>query len=70
MDVKEIRLKALLTQEEFAKQIDVSVSAIRTWEQGVSKPSLKSQKRIKEFCKINNITETQLKNLKKLYGVK
>ena len=56
MDIKEIRLKALLTQEEFAKQIDVSVSAIRTWEQGVSKPSLKSQKRIKEFCKRNGIT--------------
>lgn len=55
MNIKEIRLKAFMTQDEFAKQIGVSTSAVRTWEQGVSKPSLKAQKKIVEFCKRNRI---------------
>ena len=39
----------------FAKQIGVSISAVRTWEQGVSNPSLKAQKKIVDFCKKNGI---------------
>ena len=55
MDIKEIRLKAFMTQDDFAKQIGVSISAVRTWEQGVSNPSLKAQKKIVDFCKKNGI---------------
>lgn len=55
MNIKEIRLKAFMTQDDFAKQIGVSISAVRTWEQGVSNPSLKAQKKIVDFCKKNGI---------------
>lgn len=57
MNIRNIRRKAFMTQDEFAKQIGVSVSAVRTWEQGVSKPSLKTLKKIVEFCKRNGIAE-------------
>ena len=53
MNIKEIRLKAFMTQDDFAKQIGVSISAVRTWEQGVSNPSLKAQKKIVDCCKKN-----------------
>jgi DNA-binding transcriptional regulator YiaG len=55
METKNIRLKALLTQEEFAEELSISVSAVRNWESGKFQPSLKQQRKILEFAKRNNI---------------
>lgn len=55
METKNIRLKALLTQDEFAKELGISVSAVRNWESGKFQPSLKQQRKILEFAKRNNI---------------
>lgn len=55
MNIKEIREKAFLTQELFAKKIGVSVVSVQKWEWGKSNPSLRNAKKIVEFCKENNV---------------
>lgn len=46
MTIKEIRIKARLTQSEFAQEIGVKPLEVSRWERGVSKPSLKNIKKI------------------------
>lgn len=55
LEIKNIREKALLTQQEFAKELDVSYSVVQKWEQNKLKPSLRYKRRIVEFCKKNGI---------------
>ena len=45
------RIKALLSQEEFAKVLNVSVGTINRWENGKTKPNMIAMKAIKNFCK-------------------
>ena len=54
-DIKKIRRKAFLTQEEFAQQIGVSYTTVNRWETGKSKPNLKTMKLIDEYCKKHSI---------------
>lgn len=54
-NIKKIRRKAFLTQEEFAKQIGVSYTTVNRWETGKSKPNLKAMKLIDDYCKKNII---------------
>lgn len=56
MDTKQIRLQALMTQEEFAKALGVSTSAVVSWETGVFKPSITNKRKIVEFCKKHEIS--------------
>ena len=54
-DIKKIRRKAFLTQEEFAKQLGVSYTTVNRWETGKAKPNLKTMKLIDTYCKENSI---------------
>lgn len=54
-DIKKIRRKAFLSQEDFAKQIGVSYTTVNRWETGKSKPNLKAMKLIDNYCKKNSI---------------
>ena len=54
-DIKRIRRKAFLTQEDFAKVIGVSFATVNRWETGKAKPNLKTMKLIDEYCKKNAI---------------
>ena len=54
-DIKKLRLSAILTQEEFAKEVGVSFATVNRWETGKSKPTIKSMKLIDEYCKKNDI---------------
>lgn len=54
-DIKKIRRKAFLSQEDFAKQIGVSYATINRWETGKAKPNLKTMKLIDDYCKRNMI---------------
>ena len=54
-DIKRIRRKAFLTQEDFAKEIGVSFATVNRWETGKAKPNLKTMKLIDDYCKRNNI---------------
>ena len=54
-DIKILRLSAILTQEEFAKEVGVSFATVNRWETGKSKPTIKAMKLIDEYCKKNDI---------------
>lgn len=53
--IRQMRNDALLTQEEFARALDVSLASIWNWEQG-HEPSNKMKKRLKEFCEKNGLS--------------
>lgn len=54
-DIKRIRRKAFMTQEEFAKEIGVSFATVNRWETGKAKPNIKAMRLIDEYCKKNDI---------------
>lgn len=54
-NIKKIRLSAILTQEEFAKEVGVSFATVNRWETGKAKPTIKAMKLIDEYCKKNDI---------------
>ena len=54
-EIKRIRQRSFLTQQEFANVIGVSFSTVNRWEAGRSKPNLKAMKSINTFCVDNNI---------------
>lgn len=54
-DIKRIRRKAFMTQEDFSKEIGVSFATVNRWETGKAKPNLKTMKLIDEYCKKNGI---------------
>ena len=53
--IRKIRIKNILTQEEFAKELGVSFATINRWETGKSRPSIKAMKNLDDYCKKNNI---------------
>ena len=48
--IKITRQKAFMSQEEFARELGVSVSTINRWETGKVKPNLTAMKSLKQFC--------------------
>ena len=54
-DIRKIRIKELLTQEDFAKEIGVSYTTVNRWETGKAKPNIKAMRLINEYCKKNHI---------------
>lgn len=54
-DIKRIKRKAFMTQDEFAKEIGVSCITITRWENGKAKLNLKAMRLIDEYCKKNSI---------------
>lgn len=54
-EIKKIRQRSFLTQQDFAKKIGVAFSSVNRWETGRAKPNLKAMKSINTFCLDNNI---------------
>lgn len=54
-EIKRLRQRCLLTQQAFAKEIQVAFSTVNRWEGGKSKPNLIAMKNIKGFCIKNDI---------------
>lgn len=53
--VKKLRLKMLMTQEEFAKLLDVSFAAINRWETGNYVPIIKVRRKLQPYFEKYNI---------------
>lgn len=53
--IKAIRKKMILTQEEFAKELNISMMTLYRWESGKNEPSYIAQRKIMSFCKKHNI---------------
>lgn len=54
-EIRKIRQRLFITQEDFAKEIGVAFSTVNRWEGGKSKPNLSAMKSIKEFCLKNDV---------------
>ncbi len=52
-EIKRIRQRSLLTQEEFADALSFSFSTVNRWEGGHAKPTMAAMKSIKAFCEKN-----------------
>ena len=61
-EIKKLRTRCFLTQEEFARKIGVAFSTVNRWEQGKSKPNFVAMKNIKAFCEENNIAYTDIED--------
>lgn len=69
-ELRKIRQRTFLTQEDFAKMINVSFSTVNRWEGGKAKPSLSAMKKIKKFCLENEINFADLQEAWLNYNIK
>lgn len=53
--IKSMRTKMMMSQEEFAKELDISAITIVRWETGKYSPTFKAQRKLKEFCEKNKL---------------
>ena len=58
--IKQIRQRQLLTQEAFAKELNVAFSTVNRWEGGKAKPNLNAMKNIKAYCLENKFDYSDL----------
>ena len=56
-NIKLLREKLLLTQEEFAKLLDVSFSSVNRWERGHYDPTIKVKRKLRKLFVENGIVE-------------
>ena len=59
MNIKQLRKKRGITQEELAEYLSVHENTIRLWEKGLREPRMSD---IQKLCEIFNCTETELLN--------
>lgn len=52
MDIKKIRTHLGYTQTDLAIKVGVSLSSLRMWEKGVTKPNEENLKKLKEVLKV------------------
>ena len=67
-EFKNIRQHCFLSQEAFARELNVSFSSVNRWEGGRAKPNLVAIKSIKEFCETNSIDFSNLEKAWFEYG--
>lgn len=53
--IKQLRLKLLLTQTEFAELLEVSFESVNRWENGKNEPTMKVKRKIHVLLKQNGI---------------
>lgn len=54
-EVKNVRTKLNLTQEDLAHKLGVSFATVNRWENGSYNPSRLAKRTFDDFCKSNNI---------------
>ena len=63
--LKQIRIQQNYTQEQLARELNVSFSTINRWENGHTEPSGLAKMRLLEYCKKNCIDNGVLIELTK-----
>lgn len=58
--IKKIRIKALMTRDEFAKSVGVSAAAITNWESGTHEISMRNWRKVLAFCQEKGIDVEKL----------
>lgn len=64
--IKQVREQLNITQEQLARELNISFSTINRWENGHTSPSKLAKMRLLEFCKNCNIDITIISVLEKL----
>lgn len=59
--LKELRDKLIISQEELASLLGVSLTSVNRWETGKNLPTIKAKRKIVELCKQNNICLEEVK---------
>ena len=59
--LKQIRMKQNYTQEQFARELNVSFSTINRWENSKNEPSQLAKNSFYDFCENNFIDVEELK---------
>ncbi|MBQ7645170.1 MAG: helix-turn-helix transcriptional regulator [Spirochaetales bacterium] len=59
-ELRNIRRHSFLSQEAFARELNVSFSSVNRWEGGRSKPNMEAMKNIKAFCETHNVDFSNL----------
>lgn len=55
INIKKVRLDAMMSQQEFADALGVAFSTVNRWENGKGLPNFKGAKAIDAFCKEHGI---------------
>ena len=63
--LKDIRKQRNLTQEQFARELNVSFSTINRWENGHTVPSALAKMRLLEYCKKECLDDAIMEELSK-----
>lgn len=53
--IKKLRIKMLLTQLEFAKELGVSIASVARWETGENEPTMKVKRKLAPLFEKFNI---------------
>jgi len=64
--LREIRSELGITQEQFARELNVSFSTLSRWENGHTTPSRLAKMRLFEFCNSQDISQAVKTQLEKL----
>lgn len=59
--LKKLREKLIISQEELASLLGVSLTSVNRWETGKNHPTIKTKRKIVELCKQNNIYLEEVK---------
>ena len=62
-NIRLLREKYLLTQEEFAKELGVASSTVNRWETGKARPNMTAMRTIKIFCESRNYPYEEIESL-------
>ena len=54
-ELRKIRRKCFLSQADFAKELQVSLSSVNRWEGERTKPNMIAMKSLKKFCESHSI---------------
>lgn len=60
--VKELRMRMILTQQEFADHLGVSFETINRWENGKNEPTMKCRRTLAILFKEYKVVETKEEN--------
>ncbi|MDI3477273.1 MAG: putative transcriptional regulator [Thermoanaerobacterium sp.] len=64
--IKAIRMELNITQEQLARELNISFSTINRWENGHTSPSKLAKMRLLEFCSRKNVDANITSELEKL----
>ena len=61
-EIKMLRERLYLTQNEFAKALNVSFSTVNRWEKGKARPNISTMRKVKKYCEYKGVDFSPVEN--------